>query len=351
MLATQIALLTCCTGIDREPLQCNNHDATVDVMPEYDLPQWLSVIRGEAPQPSDDYIVIAFPTDELREIYLQTMHQRTEKEVRNMLRVFLSASHPSPLDNLHLAALRKRIAESPDTKSLIISEYERNLILFRSGKTVQPPLPGVSWVLERLSEEPAEAIATISAYLSANYPYMSDWKIHGLSDAMTVIRHRYILQDQAARESKVAILRSLRSRDIEFLVAAVYQAQGYEVEVTPEQKDGGKDIIARRGRVEIIYIECKNWDSKVDVEPVRALAGVAQGDGATRAVLVSTSGFTEKGVESATAWVDSDPKRPLRVELVRGEDLVLRLNTNFGSNWHHRVDHLIAGQKTTNRAQ
>jgi restriction system protein len=318
-------------------------------MLEYDPPQWLSIIRGEIPQPSDDYIVIAFPTDELREMYLRTVHQRSENEVRNMLRTFLSASRPSPLDDIHLAALRKRVVDSADGSSLNFSEYERNLILFRSGKIMQPPLPGVSWVLERVSDEPTEAIATISAYLSANYPYMSDWKIHGLTDAMTVIRHRYILQDQAARDSKVAVLRTLRPRDIEFLVAAVYQAEGYEVEVTPEQKDGGKDVIARKGRVEIIYIECKNWEAMVDVDPVRALAGVAHGDGATRAALVSISGFTEKGDQSATTWVDTDPNRPLKVELIRGEDLVLMLNTHFGSSWHHRVDYLIASQKPTTR--
>jgi hypothetical protein len=32
--------------------------------------------------------------------------------------------------------------------------------------------------------------------------------------------------------------------------------------VTPAQKDGGKDVIAKK-RGEVIYIECKNWRGRV----------------------------------------------------------------------------------------
>ena len=129
--------------------------------------------------------------------------------------------------------------------------------------------------------------------------------------------------DQAAQESLVQIvgfldrrlieaigrdhdsLRTIDRRQFEQLVAEIFDGFGYEVELTQRTQDGGKDIVAvRRREIECrLLIECKRPDpgNAVDVSIVRELLGVKVDDGATKAILATTTrltrdahGFVEK---------------------------------------------------------
>lgn len=88
-------------------------------------------------------------------------------------------------------------------------------------------------------------------------------------------------------------------RIFEELVAEIFKEFGYSIELTKKTRDGGKDIIAlkrREGLVEEkILIECKHWEDKVDVNPVRNLIGVAisQEELPTGIILATTSYFTK----------------------------------------------------------
>ena len=106
---------------------------------------------------------------------------------------------------------------------------------------------------------------------------------------MSIIRHRYILEGGARADAKLRLIRDLKPRELEYLTAALFRGQGYDVEITAEQKDGGKDIIAVRGS-EKVFIECKNWGGKVKVAEVRAFTAVCGGDSVTRGVFVAPSG-------------------------------------------------------------
>lgn len=98
-------------------------------------------------------------------------------------------------------------------------------------------------------------------------------------------------------------IQKLAPREFEEFVALLYLRKGYEVALTPETKDGGKDIVAKylmpTGETITYYIECKRYNSKnpVGVSVVRALAGVMQNEYVHEGVIVTTSRFSNDARE------------------------------------------------------
>jgi HJR/Mrr/RecB family endonuclease/DNA-directed RNA polymerase subunit RPC12/RpoP len=92
-------------------------------------------------------------------------------------------------------------------------------------------------------------------------------------------------------------LKLIDRRKFEELVAELFDGFGYEVELTKQTRDGGKDIIAvRRAEVKVKYlIECKRPDpgGYVGVGPVRELLGVKNDENATKGLLVTTAYFSK----------------------------------------------------------
>lgn len=88
-------------------------------------------------------------------------------------------------------------------------------------------------------------------------------------------------------------LKSINRRKFEELVAELFNGFGYEVELTQRTRDGGKDIIAvKRQEVDLRFlIECKRPDpgNSVSVSTVRELLGVKVDDGASKAILATTT--------------------------------------------------------------
>jgi len=88
-------------------------------------------------------------------------------------------------------------------------------------------------------------------------------------------------------------LRVIDRRLFEEIVAEIFSGLGYEVELTQRTRDGGKDIIAiRKAEINLRFlIECKRPDigKAVGVSAVRELYGVKVDDGATKAILATTT--------------------------------------------------------------
>ncbi len=79
---------------------------------------------------------------------------------------------------------------------------------------------------------------------------------------------------------------------------------GYEVEITPQSRDGGKDLIAiQKGAdpVVITYVECKRYKEKrkVSVNIVREYFGVINDAHVEKGMIVTTSGFTKDAIDFA----------------------------------------------------
>ena len=95
---------------------------------------------------------------------------------------------------------------------------------------------------------------------------------------------------------------SLSPRQFEELVAELFLREGFEVELTPERKDGGRDVLAIKHSdlgVHLYLAECKRYSPTrpVGVEYVRALYGVLEAERATRGIIATTSYFT-KGAQT-----------------------------------------------------
>ena len=88
-------------------------------------------------------------------------------------------------------------------------------------------------------------------------------------------------------------LRIIDRRLFEEIVAEIFSGFGYQVELTQRTRDGGKDIIAiRQTEVNLRFlIECKRPDpgNAVGISVVRELYGVKIDDGATKAILATTT--------------------------------------------------------------
>jgi restriction system protein len=100
------------------------------------------------------------------------------------------------------------------------------------------------------------------------------------------------------------LLYEMPPRRFEELVAELLTRAGYTVTLTPQTRDGGKDMYAaRRDQFgSFLYVvECKRHspDRPVGVGVVRAVHGVAQHERATAAMVMTTSYFTGPAREFA----------------------------------------------------
>ena len=117
-------------------------------------------------------------------------------------------------------------------------------------------------------------------------------------------------------------MRTMNPRSFEVLVAELFRAKGYDVEVTPRSKDGGLDIRVvhktELGRF-LTLIECKRYapENKVGVEIVRGLYGVVSAENATSGLIATTSYFSkgaksfQKSVESRMSLADFEELKKL----------------------------------------
>jgi hypothetical protein len=99
-------------------------------------------------------------------------------------------------------------------------------------------------------------------------------------------------------------LYQLTPRQFEEFVAELFHRNGFQVELTKQTRDGGKDIIAVSSRLDIpvkYIVECKRFarERKVSLEYVQRLLGVKISENANKAILVTTSQFTKDALAFA----------------------------------------------------
>lgn len=103
------------------------------------------------------------------------------------------------------------------------------------------------------------------------------------------------------------LLYEISDRDFERLIAEIFSRNGYEVHLTAQTRDGGKDIVAfyrdRLGLRTKYIVECKRyaWSNPVDISIVQRLEGVRHSLDAHKAILATTSRFTKPAIDWAKA--------------------------------------------------
>lgn len=126
--------------------------------------------------------------------------------------------------------------------------------------------------------------------------------------------------EQIAQDQISAFLsRKFRGHDLARLVAAILEAQGYRVRVSPAGADGGVDIIAGQGPLGFesprLVVQVKSSDSPADVKVLRELQGVMKNFRAEHGLLVSWGGF-KSSVEREAAQLFFEIRRWDAADLV-----------------------------------
>jgi restriction system protein len=116
----------------------------------------------------------------------------------------------------------------------------------------------------------------------------------------------------------------LSPREFESLITNLFEKMGLETRQTRPSRDGGVDCVAYDPRPIFggkVVIQAKRYKHTVGVSAVRDLFGTVQNEGASKGILVTTSGFGRASFEFA----DGKP-----LELLSGSNLLYLLAQNAG---------------------
>lgn len=297
---------------------------------------WLRALKDGEPGTIDFH----FPTDAVRNEYLATIEQRDWESIVSLLRRFLLPSCSLGCDLMLVRSIAEHMRA---TRKTLQHEFSRRLLRYAATKKRRPQAPppweGVTWILDLLPDRPRAAIRVLDAYFEAHCLFLPDGRMHGIFDAMAIIRARCIERPRSEREA-LELLHNEPPRTLECLVERLYNAMGYETTLTPRQNDGGYDVRAkkRQGTRRIdAHIECKRWRERVSVPILRSLLGAVSDNKATNGICVTTSDLTKP----AKTFVDKNP----RLDFVPGALLLRSFNEHLGPNWFFNIDRLTSDAK------
>jgi len=119
-------------------------------------------------------------------------------------------------------------------------------------------------------------------------------------------------------------LMSLTPREFESLITNLFGKMGLETRQTRPSRDGGVDCVAFDPRPIFggkVVIQAKRYKNTEGVSAVRDLFGTVQNEGASKGILITTSGYGKASFEFA----DGKP-----LELLSGSNLLYLLAENTG---------------------
>jgi restriction system protein len=246
--------------------------------------------------------------------------------VINLIRNFLISSGTLGADK-HSFEYLLGCDKETHNRLMKIEYYRRLLRGYIKGQVWE----GNTWIIDLLPHWPKVALDALNAYFLAHCQFLPDGRIDGLSDAMALIRARFI------QTPRSALLSSLEPYQFEHLIDKLYSEMGYSTTLTQKTRDGGRDVIAEKSgaaKREKLLIECKTLKRNIGVQPVRSLLGIVSDEKATKGVFVCTSTFTRDARKLE--------RRNPRLDLIDNTDLQVLLNEHLGPTWPEHVDSLIS---------
>jgi restriction system protein len=158
----------------------------------------------------------------------------------------------------------------------------------------------VDTVLQRLAEQSFETVGRYDGRFTPEFSRLAaDVPLSSLPYGRDVeVRVKAVGDDLIRRcAQRPELMQELGPRKFEELMAELYARQGFEVELTPQTRDGGVDLYVVRyepfGRM-VTLVDAKRMrlDRKVGVGVVRQLFGVVEAQRASAGVIATTSFFT-----------------------------------------------------------
>lgn len=299
------------------------------------LDEWLSYIL----KPSSKFFILdyEFPTQKHADEFISTINQRTDDEIKKILLNFLIPSISLGTDKLVLQCFLHTKKYNPDAfLNLKKTQFFRRLVSFAFKKSIIPPWEGITWIVDLLPDNPKQALEVLDGYITTHISFLAEGRIRGLSEAAEIIRAKYIGTPVNQGEKVKFLQTEIKPRQFEHIVERLYYKMGYQTELTPAQKDGGRDVIIKKtqpGNSERSLIECKQYSKPVGVEIVRALLGVVSHEKVNKGILVTTNKFTKGAINLA----NENP----RLELISGDSLIPLLNEYLGAQWWNKIEGII----------
>jgi restriction system protein len=119
-------------------------------------------------------------------------------------------------------------------------------------------------------------------------------------------------------------LMELSPSEFESLITNLFSKMGLDTKLTQPSRDGGVDCVAFDSRPILggkVIIQAKRYKNTVGVSAVRDLFGTLHNEGASKGILVTTSGFGKAAYDFANG-------KP--IELITGSNLLFLLKENAG---------------------
>lgn len=212
--------------------------------------------------------------------------------------------------------------EDRHTAEIVIKELWKEDMVVPTKYEADPEDGALFDVPEPKIEEPikntTQFVLTDLGYKAVDPLFLSDlshelnkYTLTDLSNSITAIGKEIItvssfINDRLLKEfhKNPEKMLSMSPREFEEFIAELFNLEGFNVELTPFIKDGGKDIIAVKNDdlgTHLYFAECKRYDQRnpVGVEYVRSLYGIVEKEKASKGILATTSYFTSGAEEFA----------------------------------------------------
>jgi restriction system protein len=270
-------------------------------LPTYDIVPDVAEYRYV--KAKDEITAKPRPIAQRKTLYTSVVSQVTLRTIHEMFDADQGGHLESIVFNGHVDTIDPRTGQ-PTRPCLITLRTTRELFDGLDLARVQPAacLQGLN---ASLSRNPAE-LSPVRPVLDFN---MVDPRFIEETDVMSTLDQRPNLMD-------------LSPSEFEALITNLFEKMGLETRMTQASRDGGVDCVAYDPRPIFggkVVIQAKRYKNTVGVSAVRDLYGTMQNEGASKGILVTTSGYGKASFQFAE-------NKPL--ELLSGSNLLYLLETH-----------------------
>jgi restriction system protein len=253
----------------------------------------------------DDIEPVSRPLSQIRSLYADLIGQLTLRTISEIFR----AEYQQEVETIVVNGFVKTIDPAtgqPKSPYLITVRVTRDTFLALDLKQVDP-IACLRKLNAGVSRSPVD-LEPVRPVLEFS---MVDRRFIEETDVLSALDQRPNLME-------------LSFREFEALITNLFEKMGLETRQTQASRDGGVDCVAFDNRPIFggkVIIQAKRYKNTVGVSAVRDLFGTLQNEGASKGILVTTSGYGAASFEFAAG-------KPL--ELLTGANLLALLEDHAG---------------------
>ncbi|MBF6560236.1 MAG: restriction endonuclease [Candidatus Binataceae bacterium] len=275
---------------------------------EYDIPTFEivpEVLSHKYVKAQNAIVPVARSLAERRRLYSQLVASIALR----VLNIIFSSDHPTHIDTLVFNGYVETIDRGTGhqvRKCIVTLRTTRDVFMSVDLRNVDPELC-LKALNAEVSRSPAELVP-VRPVLELN---MVDPRFIQEADVLSTLDQRPNLME-------------LTPSEFESLITNLFEKMGLETRLTQPSRDGGVDCVAFDPRPIFggkVVIQAKRYKNTVGVSAVRDLFGTVQNEGASKGILVTTSGYGKASFDFAQG-------KPL--ELLSGSNLLYLLANHSG---------------------